>query len=322
MRTMRCSLSVMFLAVAVVSCVGTGCRRDQSNNAHADVATTPSVMSSATSSAAPADTSPLRQPRPVGPLVDGEALTFDTDDGVTIRGTKWSAGSPTSPVVVLVHRRLGTRHEWDPLVRRLLPAKHPMHLIAFDSRGHGESSSPKKTNRNPTPAPGSKLKAPKDVLFDLEALHTLLTRRPEQSPSAWIFVGSSYGANVVVSYANKHPASIVGLGLVSPGQSLYGVELYQPFGAVLSLSNLVLGSQQDTIAREPLRTLAAMSRSSKVIAYDQPGHGAQYLGASTWEMWDDLADWIEQRVAASTTAVEDGGVAVEASVTTSSAESP
>lgn len=275
-------------AIAVAALTTGGCKKKKEQ-----ATTTAAGSASASVSAATSAEPPKRQPRAVHPMPEGQPLSFATSDGVTIAATKWSAGPDSAPVVVLLHRFLGTKDEWKPLVQRLIPAKYPMNIVAYDARIHGAS----------TAKPGSKAAkqtahdtTTDQMVQDLAGLHKLLTTPPHEPPSKWLLVGSSYGASVAVMYTNEHPKDVAGLALVSPGAGIRNALIYRPFAAALALPNLILGSKQDTIAAEPLKVLAAMSKTSQSIGYDVPGHGAQQLGKNSWEMWDDLANWVEQRV--------------------------
>jgi hypothetical protein len=53
----------------------------------------------------------------------------------------------------------------------------------------------------------------------------------------------------------------------------------------------------DNVSRDPALLLPKMSKSTEVLRYEAVAHGAQALGEARWEMWDDLAKWVEARVA-------------------------
>jgi non-heme chloroperoxidase len=58
--------------------------------------------------------------------------------GVMLAGDEW--GAPSAPLVVLLHGGGQTRHAWKHVGRKLAAAGY--RVIAFDARGHGDSSWP------------------------------------------------------------------------------------------------------------------------------------------------------------------------------------
>src|SRR5581483_6469173 len=75
-----------------------------------------------------------------GEEAEAEAVRFDSADGVRLRGTYYAAGKPRSPCVLLLHA-LGkdSRHSaWKTLAGAL--QKKGYAVLAFDFRGHGEST--------------------------------------------------------------------------------------------------------------------------------------------------------------------------------------
>src|SRR4051794_20956288 len=76
---------------------------------------------------------------------DSEAVTFDTVDGVKIKGTFWpGAKGRKSPTVLILHdfemNKGGDSHQdgWDSLGDAL--QKKGLAVLSFDFRGHGQST--------------------------------------------------------------------------------------------------------------------------------------------------------------------------------------
>ena len=254
----------------------------------------PAAPSSALGSAsapAVASAKPARTPRPTGEVPKPESFHVKTSDGVRIEASRYSGGDATAPVVVLTHRLGGTQEEYKPLLQRLFPPKHPMNVIAFDLRGHGAS-------KGKRPWPTFEPSDFEAMDRDLEAIRNHLTKDKKGAPTTWVLVGSDLGATLAVRHAAK-VEGVAGVALVSPGASLRGLDLYKPFGAVLKHPNLILAGEQDNVSKHPAKALAAMSKSSKLVTFNERGHGAQSLGKARWEMWDELADWVEARVSVS-----------------------
>jgi pimeloyl-ACP methyl ester carboxylesterase len=72
--------------------------------------------------------------RTAGPA--GKPLTWQTRDGIQLAGSAW--GDPDGTPVILLHGSGQTRHAWVGMARSLGAAG--FHAIAFDARGHGDSS--------------------------------------------------------------------------------------------------------------------------------------------------------------------------------------
>jgi pimeloyl-ACP methyl ester carboxylesterase len=167
-----------------------------------------------------------------------------------------------------------------------------MHIVSFDLRGHGKSATDPKKPKGKTAWQAFDREAVERMDADLEAVMAKQTK----GKTSWILVGSDIGATLAVRQAARTKGDVVGVALVSPGASLRGVGLYKPFEQVVELPNLLLAGTRDTVSDGPVKVLARMSPSSKLVTWQARGHGAQFLGEERWEMWDELADWVDARV--------------------------
>src|SRR5215468_4760770 len=100
------------------------------------------------------------------------------------------AGAAAKRPFVLVHGLSSNARLWDRVARRLSDAGHPVHAV--DLRAHGDSDAPPDGYDTATAAE------------DLAALGI---------PGA-IVAGQSWGGNVVVVLAAKHPEAVAALALV------------------------------------------------------------------------------------------------------------
>lgn len=175
-----------------------------------------------------------------------------------------------------------------------------MNVVAMDLRGHGASTSVKGPKKDKSTWQTFDQARFEKMDEDLDAVMGHFDKAKEGSPASWILLGSSLGATLVVRQAAKREGDVAGLALVSPGASLRGLDIYKPFGAVLSHPNLLIAGSLDTVSNEPVKMMARMSNTSQKILFEARGHSAQHLGEERWEMWDDLADWVEARVREST----------------------
>lgn len=251
-----------------------------------------SVVASASASSTASVAKPERPRRPTQPAPKPESFSASASDGVRIGASRWAAQG-SAAAVLLVHRLGGDRSEWTPLVERLLPTKQPMHIVSFDLRGHGESTADPKKPKGKIGWQSFDQAAFEKMDADLEAVMATHAKGKETS---WILVGSDLGGTLVVRQAASRKGDVVGVALVSPGAALRGIDLYKPFEHVAGHPNLLLAGTQDTVSDGPVKVLARMSPTSKLVTWEARGHGAQFLGEERWEMWDELADWVDARV--------------------------
>jgi pimeloyl-ACP methyl ester carboxylesterase len=106
------------------------------------------------------------------------------------------AAGRSGQALVLIHGLASTQRIWDLILPRLA---RRFRVITFDQRGHGESSKP------------SSGYGFDDVTADLGAvLRSARVSRP-------ILVGHSYGANVSIDFAARHPKAVAGVVSVDGG---------------------------------------------------------------------------------------------------------
>ena len=105
-----------------------------------------------------------------------------------------------SPPVLMVHGLASNARLWDGVADHLLAAGHP--VASVDQRGHGRSDKPEAGYDFAT--------LTDDLLAVIDALGWTGDRAP-------FVAGQSWGANVVLELAARHPAATVGLALVDGG---------------------------------------------------------------------------------------------------------
>ena len=123
-------------------------------------------------------------------------------DGVDLAVDEWRPGRPArppagSPPFVLVHGLASNARLWDGVAIALAAAGHPM--FAVDLRGHGRSSKPD---------------GPYDVPTVADDLATLIERLGLERP---VVAGQSWGGNVVLELAARHPDLVRGIVCVDGG---------------------------------------------------------------------------------------------------------
>ncbi|MGZ8567599.1 MAG: alpha/beta fold hydrolase [Actinomycetota bacterium] len=114
-------------------------------------------------------------------------------DGVRLAARAWEGNGPG---VLLLHGLASSSHIWDLVAPRLVPA---MHVVAYDQRGHGRSGKPSSGYGF------ERTSADAVAVFRAAGL-----RRP-------LIVGHSWGANVALEVAVRHPQRIAGAVLIDGG---------------------------------------------------------------------------------------------------------
>lgn len=120
------------------------------------------------------------------------ALEVSTD-GVRLSARAWPGDGPG---VLLLHGLASSSHIWDLVAPRLAPANR---VVAFDQRGHGRSGKP-----------SSGYGFERTTADALAVVRAARLRRP-------VIVGHSWGANVALELAVRHPRRAGGAVLVDGG---------------------------------------------------------------------------------------------------------
>ncbi|MBI5532067.1 MAG: alpha/beta fold hydrolase [Deltaproteobacteria bacterium] len=286
-------IAAVWVGVAFAGCK---CGGEGGKPLHADAA--PPMASGSASASASA-----RALRPTNPAPKPEAVSMTAADGVKLEGSLYAGGDARAPAVILVHRMAGTRTEWTPLIERLFPPKMPLNVLTFDLRGHGTSVGDGKGKGAPGAKGGKKLAwnefGPAEFAAlskDVQAAIQWMDRRTGGPAGAVVLVGSDIGATASVVAAKGLGNRLRGVALISPGAALRGVDIYKPFGEVLTLPNLIVAAREDNTSNEPAQALHAMSKGSRMVGVDGALHSAEYLGREVPYVWDEIADWVEERV--------------------------
>ncbi|HEX4863434.1 MAG TPA: alpha/beta hydrolase [Acidimicrobiales bacterium] len=122
------------------------------------------------------------------------------DDGVDLNCLEWGQVDASGPPVLLVHGLASNARVWGGVARRLAGLGH--HVVAVDQRGHGGSSKP---------SGGYDFATLTGDLLDVIARYGWTE---DHAPFA---AGQSWGANVVLELAARHPGSVTGIALVDGG---------------------------------------------------------------------------------------------------------
>jgi pimeloyl-ACP methyl ester carboxylesterase len=226
---------------------------------------------------------------PREPALTSEPATFETPDKIPLSGTLYLSKTQGAPLLILVHRFRGDRSEWDGLSKRMAETQKRFSVLAFDLRGHGESRSSSGKKRLDWADMGAK-----DVPLFVDDVEAAMRFGKERSKATRVvLVGSSLGAAVAAKAASED-ASVVALGLVSPGAQIEGYDVYHPFADVRMLPSFLAGAKDDNVSREPIDGLSRMAKENATVkSYDGRGHGAFGLSAEGDAIFADLEEWLE-----------------------------
>ena len=155
-------------------------------------------------------------------------ISFQTPDGITLRGYFYPAYRRNSPVVVLMHQFQGSQELWHledsgfiawlqnwppsggpptPSALGMLPPLDPnttYNVMTFDFRGHGESD-------------GEVPQDSSQFIIDARAAYQAASTLPNVDPQRIVGIGTSIGADAVV---NACESNCRGAFSVSPGNYL------------------------------------------------------------------------------------------------------
>ncbi|HXX61240.1 MAG TPA: alpha/beta hydrolase [Candidatus Sulfotelmatobacter sp.] len=164
--------------------------------------------------------------------------------GVKLAADRWVPSPPASPAAtadgpaatcLLVHGLASNARMWDGVAAALTAMGHP--VVTVDLRGHGRSSKPDTGYDVPTVA---------------NDLATLIARMGLDRPIA---AGQSWGGNVVLELAARHPAAVRAIALVDGGW----IELSEGFPR---LADCLVALAPPRLAGRPLREVEGYVRSA------------------------------------------------------------
>ena len=118
-------------------------------------------------------------------------------EGVELAADAWTPALTSAPPMLLVHGLASNARLWDGVAAALVAVGHP--VVTVDLRGHGRSSKPD---------------GPYDVPTVADDLAALIERMALDRP---VVAGQSWGGNVVLELAARHPSLLRGIVCVDGG---------------------------------------------------------------------------------------------------------
>jgi dienelactone hydrolase len=234
-------------------------------------------------------------------LVIAAALTFavslsaevhkkDVDiqapDGVSLKGTYFSAGRP-GPAMLLLHQCNMDRHAWDGLAEDL--AGNGFNVLTIDFRGFGESGGGKSTD--PDTRAANRQKWPADV----DAAFAYLTSQKGVDQSRIAVGGASCGVTQSSDLAARHHE--VRALMILSGQASDAAKAYIASNA--SLAVFGAASEGDTGAAKGIKEAVAVSKDPRSVLkiYDGTEHGVPMF-AKNPELEPMIVAWLKAQLAA------------------------
>jgi pimeloyl-ACP methyl ester carboxylesterase len=264
----RRSLFVSLVLLALVATLAPACnhRSPAANGRGAAASKTRRPGAPAERTAASPATS--AQP-PVTPSGAPVAVTFPTDDGVTISATL-RVGRPGSEPVVLVHQLGSARAEWEPLVAKLAEAGRT--TLAIDLRGHGESTAGVPPNTRVYAYSSFTDVDWRATAKDVRAAIDFLVGRAELEATRVALVGSSIGGTACIAEAAEDPR-VARLIVLSPGRAYHGFDVIMPASRLGDRPLLVVHSGEELPSGETAGVLDRIVTNATVRAATGASHG-------------------------------------------------
>lgn len=276
----------------------------------------PSVVTTLPSAAAPQASASAPPPRP-RVIPTAQETTLTTSDKVSLAAT-WYGVGPAAPVIVMMHRLGGRRADWKPLLDRLLKEGPEASMLLVELRGHGQSG-PAAEGRVGGGLKGSDIEA---MDADVQAAVAEIDRRLGQPATTLVGVGSDLGATVLTRAARSDPRWRA-LALLSPVGALRGVDIYRPFADVRRRRTLLAGIKTDTISLEPIQTMSSMvGANATMTLYEGRSTEAHNPGPAAVALWDGVAGWLRDTLAAPLPEVPAAPVASAPAKASASAKTP
>lgn len=182
---------------------------------------------------------------------------FVTPDGMVLVATVYPADPSPAPAVLYVHGFGRDRSDWDGHGRAL--AKAGVASMAFDLRGHGESTARRQRFRE-EPVRFTDLTELDEerMVADLAQAVSFLRARTEIDAARIVLVGDGLGANLSARHAGAD-RDLAGLALLSPRARARAIVFPGEEKGIFARPTLVVGADREPAADEIRRigTLAA-----------------------------------------------------------------
>lgn len=209
--------------------------------------------------------------------VDYDKVVIKNRDNLRL-SAYYHAPERSNPVVVMLHGLASSKEEWLGFAGEL--NQHGWGWLAYDARGHGESSLTRGTDGGPNgykyfgpPGRGSEWEK---MIDDVGAVLRFLEAEKGIKKNRVILIGASLGANVVLNYAGltRFEGKIV---LLSPGLNYQEVKVEAPIRVVPPSHLLLVAHPADTYAFSSCTLMKESVPKLNFWSDVKAGHGVQML---------------------------------------------
>jgi alpha-beta hydrolase superfamily lysophospholipase len=221
-----------------------------------------------------------------------QRIQITTSDDVVL-SANWVAATTTLGAVILVHMYPSTKESWMPFQDIL--AKRGLASLAFDLRGHGEST---------RTASGQMIDYRKftddesvSSMEDIRAAYEWTVKRGIERDRIGV-AGASFGANIALRYLAENPQIPAAL-LLSPGLAYHGIgveevlDLVNPHQAVQMIASKGDDDESVKAADMILKKLAVEIKGVRTLS--DAGHGLRMFEGDA-ALMGESADWLRDRI--------------------------
>lgn len=210
-------------------------------------------------------------------------------DGAFLVGNYMKAKGK-NPTVVMMHGLRSNKEEWTAWASTL--TAQGWGALAFDLRGHGESSLTKDKNGNPNGfmhfGPIGKGSKWEKMIDDAGVAVRFLTDDGIKRDSIFL-AGASLGANVALSYAVLARMT-KGVVLFSPGMVYLGLEIGTNMRRAGDLPVLMMASEEDSFSYKSVNKLISINPRATLWTDVKAGHGVQMFDE---QLFRRLMKWLK-----------------------------
>lgn len=194
-------------------------------------------------------------------------------DGAKLRATFFAAAKP-GPGVLLMHMCNTVRKSWEPVAKGLSEAG--INALTIDNRGFGESGGPRFEGASPEVLQQLNDKWP----GDFDAAYQFLLAQPGVDRERIGAGGGSCGVNNALKLAERHPADVKVLVLLSGGPDVTGINHVAHHPELPIFTSGAKDDEYNPATLQLMQWLSDLSGNprSKFVGFPDGGHGTEIFG--------------------------------------------
>jgi len=199
-------------------------------------------------------------------------VDISTPDGIRLRATFFSAGTP-GPAVMLLHMCNTTRKSWDPVAVKL--SGKGINALTIDNRGFGESGGARFEGASPEVMNQLNEKWP----ADFEAAYRFLISQPGVDKTRIAMGGGSCGVGNAIKLAEGHP-DVKALVLLAGGMDIAGIKFIAQHPERPIFTAAAADDEYNPATLELMQWLSELSGNprTKFSGFKEGRHGTEIFG--------------------------------------------